>query len=131
MSGTAAQEGMQTPPAKSPRIQRVSLQRFKRFGDVTISIPEHVVFAGPNNTGKTTVLQAIAAWDLAFRRWLELADFNSRKGGYARQNVERLAFSAVPLASFDLLFHERQTGKATVITLVVDGRTVGMEFEFD
>ena len=29
------------------------------------SFPGHVVLAGPNNTGKTTLLQAIAAWDLA------------------------------------------------------------------
>jgi hypothetical protein len=49
-------------------IHRVRLRRFKRFGDVEFVLPGHVVLAGPNNTGKTTVLQAIAAWSLALDR---------------------------------------------------------------
>ncbi|MEJ0036601.1 MAG: AAA family ATPase [Gammaproteobacteria bacterium] len=121
---------VQTAPPKSPRIQRVRLQRFKRFGEVTISIPEHVVFAGPNNSGKTTVLQAIAAWDLAVRRWMELGDFNARNG-YKRQVIERLAFSAIPLVSFDLLFKDRATNQPVVVELTVDGRSIGVEFEYD
>ena len=48
-------------------ITRVVIRRFKRFDEVAFDIPGHIVLAGPNNTGKTTLLQAIAAWDLAFR----------------------------------------------------------------
>ena len=46
-------------------IRKVILRNFKRFEEVTFDIPGHVVLAGPNNTGKTTVLQAIASWSLA------------------------------------------------------------------
>ena len=39
-------------------IRKVILRRFKRFADETFeSLPGHIVLAGPNNTGKTTVLQ--------------------------------------------------------------------------
>ena len=41
-------------------IRKVILRRFKRFQEETFPLPGHIVFAGPNNTGKTTVLQAIA-----------------------------------------------------------------------
>ncbi|MBI4473453.1 MAG: AAA family ATPase [Acidobacteria bacterium] len=50
-------------------IGRVIIRRFKKFQDVTFDLPGHIVLAGPNNTGKTTMLQAVAAWSLAFDTW--------------------------------------------------------------
>ena len=61
-------------------IHTVRIRGFKRFDEVEFRLPGHVVLAGPNNTGKTTVLQAIASWSLALRRWRELNDFNPRQG---------------------------------------------------
>jgi len=53
-------------------IRAVTIRRFKRFEEVTFKLTgRHVVLAGPNNMGKTTILQAIAAWSLAFQRWKE------------------------------------------------------------
>jgi len=53
-------------------IRAVTIRRFKRFEEVTFELTgRHVVLAGPNNMGKTTILQAIAAWSLAFQRWKE------------------------------------------------------------
>ena len=49
-------------------IRSVRIRGFKRFREVDFSLPGHVVLAGPNNTGKTTLLQAIASWALALRR---------------------------------------------------------------
>jgi hypothetical protein len=88
-------------------IRKVTLRRFKRFDDVTFDIPGHIVLAGPNNTGKTTLLQAIAAWSLALNRWKQLNDFQRRRGGYTKAPIARQAFSAVPLRAFDLLWNER------------------------
>ena len=73
-------------------------------------MPGHVVLAGPNNTGKTTVLQAIASWSLALQRWRELNDFNPRQG-YKRAPIARQAFAAVPLRSFDSLWRNRRYSK--------------------
>lgn len=50
-------------------IQRLVVRRFKRFAEAEFVLPGHLVLAGPNNTGKTTVLQAVAAWSLALTRW--------------------------------------------------------------
>src|SRR6266571_6461050 len=88
-------------------ISRVIIRRFKRFGEVTFDLPGHVVLAGPNNTGKTTVLQAIAAWGLAFERWKHLHDFQRHGGAYTRAPITRQTFSAVPLRAFDLLWKDR------------------------
>ena len=114
-------------------IHRVGLRRFKRFGDVEFVLPGHVVLAGPNNTGKTTVLQAIAAWSLALNRWRELNDFQRHRGYYAKAPIARQAFSAVPLRAFDLLWRERDyTGTLEIeIQSAVAGWTVAMELIAD
>ena len=88
-------------------IRKVTLRRFKRFDDVVFDIPGHVVLAGPNNTGKTTLLQAIAAWSLAINRWKQLNDYQKHRGGYTKAPIARQAFSAVPLRAFDLLWNAR------------------------
>ena len=112
-------------------ISRVVIRGFKRFQEVTFDIPGHIVLAGPNNTGKTTLLQAVASWALALNRWRELNDFNKRKG-YARAPIARQAFSSVPLRSFDLLWNRRlYSGNVEIEISETDGRNIAMEFISD
>jgi AAA domain, putative AbiEii toxin, Type IV TA system len=89
-------------------INRVTIRRFKRFREVTFELPGHIVLAGPNNTGKTTVLQAIAAWGLAIDYWKRRNDYQRPRGVYTKQPIARQAFSAVPVRSFDLLWRRRR-----------------------
>ena len=109
-------------------IQAVRIRGFKRFEDVEFRMPGHVVLAGPNDAGKTTVLQAIASWALALRRWRELNDFNRRRG-YARAPIARQAFAAVPLRSFDLLWTDRRyRGRIEIEIRHDEGWSATMEF---
>ncbi len=111
-------------------IRKVILRRFKRFEGVTFDIPDHVVLAGPNNTGKTTLLQAIASWYLALQRWKRLNDYN-RRNGYAKAPIARQAFSSMPLRNFELLWHKRKYFTHHPIEIEVqhkDGWTICMEF---
>ena len=112
-------------------IRKVRIERFKRFDDVEFVLPGHIVVAGPNNSGKTTLLQAIAAWSLALARWKELNDFQRHGGGYTRAPIARQAFSAVPLRSFDLLWRNRAYAGELTITVTTDGWTLPMKFEAD
>lgn len=108
-------------------IHKVRIKGFKRFEELEFRLPGHVVLAGPNNTGKTTVLQAVASWALALRRWRELNDFNPRRA-YARAPIARQAFTAVPLRSFDLLSRDRRYPSTIEIELGHnDGWSVAME----
>jgi len=115
-------------------IRRVTLRRFKRFEDTTFEIPGTVVLAGPNNTGKTTLLQAVAAWSLALNRWKELNNYHRRGGGYERAPIARQAFAAVPLRRFDLLWSGRRydrKGPPVELELETDEWTVTMELVAD
>lgn len=104
-------------------IRKVVIRRFKRFSDVTFELDGHIVLAGPNNAGKTTMLQAVAAWDIAYRRWLELNDFNQRNG-YVRAPIARQAFSAVPVRAFDLVWNDRKY-KGTTIEIEIQWEDPG------
>ncbi len=120
-------------------IRRLVIRRFKRFDEVEFRFPGHVVLAGPNNTGKTTVLQAIAAWDLALTRWRQVRHANvaekpDRPRGkyYSWAPIARQAFAAVPLREFDLLWCEKTTGSPIEIEIQDEvGWTVVMELRYD
>jgi len=113
-------------------IQRVTIRRFKRFEEVTFDLPGHIVLAGPNNTGKTTMLQAVAAWGLALNRWKQLNDFQRHGGAYTKAPIARQAFSAVPLRAFDLLWNERRYSGSIEIEIQSDqGWTVPVELIAD
>ena len=103
-------------------IRQVIIKGFKRFSDITFNLPGHVVIAGPNNTGKTTLLQAIAAWSLGLDTWMRRNDFQRHGGAYTKVPVTRQVFSAVPLRAFDLLWNERRYQQKPIeITIQHDG----------
>ncbi len=112
-------------------ITKVVIRKFKRFDKVTFDIPGHIVLAGPNNTGKTTLLQAIASWSLALERWKQLNDFNPRQG-YVKAPIARQAFSSVPLRSFDMLWHRRRyAGNLEIEVTESNNKPITMEFISD
>ncbi len=113
-------------------IRRVVIRRFKRFNEVTFDLPGHVVLAGPNNMGKTTLLQAIAAWGLALERWKQLNDYQRHGGAYARAPIARQTFSAVPLRDFGLLWRDRKNQQIIEIEIQsLEGWAITMEFEMN
>jgi predicted ATPase len=59
-------------------LTRLRIKNFKRFGDADVELGQSVVFIGPNNSGKTTALQALALWDLGLRKWNERRELWAR-----------------------------------------------------
>ena len=102
-------------------ITKVVVENFKRFARQEFELEENIVLAGPNNSGKTTLLQALTTWAAArWRRWRlgKGKTVRSRDGGprvsRARirtgQPVTRKDFTALPLREFNLLWNATQTG---------------------
>jgi predicted ATPase len=119
-------------------IRRVRLRRFKRFEDTTFRLPGHIVVAGPNNTGKTTLLQAIAAWSLALTRWREVGNYKRQETSrgdmsFRRVPIARQAFAAVPLRQFDLLWRDRRYQRKEPIEIEIgtDDWSLAMSLEAD
>lgn len=91
-------------------IREVRLRYFKQFEEQTFDLSDHLVLAGPNNSGKTTLLQAIVVWSMALRRWT--AERKPEAKGRIRRGVPitRKDFSAIPLREMNLLWTNRSTG---------------------
>ena len=50
-------------------LTRLVVRNFKQLMEIDIPLSQPVVFIGPNNSGKTTALQALALWDLGVKAW--------------------------------------------------------------
>ena len=43
-------------------LTKLTIKNFQRFDEAEVDLGKSVVLIGPNNSGKTTVLQALALW---------------------------------------------------------------------
>ncbi len=87
-------------------LTRIRIRNFKVFGDVDIDLGNPVVFVGPNDSGKTTALQALALWSLGVRRWNEKRAGKSAPEKRPGVTINRKDITAIPLASARQLWRD-------------------------
>lgn len=138
---------MSTPHSGEPSVlTKLTIRNFKRFDEVEIPLSNPVVFVGPNNSGKTSALQALALWELGLRRWKEK---RSERGAPEKRPgvaINRRDLLMVPAPAANLLWRglhvrnvQRVDGKPQTqnirIDVLVEGNTAGQEWkcglEFD
>ena len=110
-------------------LRRVETRNFKVFGDETFDLPEHLVVVGPNNCGKTSLLQAIAAWSEIANHWFETnPDFvRMDDGTYPAAEINLLNFNAAPLPDFPHLWRNQLVNEPICLSLETAGWHVGFE----
>ena len=104
---------MPVPDNVAPMLTKLTVRNFKRWEEAEIELGNPVVFVGPNDSGKTSALQALALWDLGLRRWV------GRRGETAPEKrsgvtVGRRDLVALPVPSARQLWRElavRQTSR--------------------
>ena len=128
-------------------LTKLICRNFKNFGDVEVELGNPVVFIGPNNSGKTTALQALALWEIGLKRW------NEKRSGRANPEkrpgvaINRRDLISIPVPSARLLWRnlqvrdtEKVDGKQRTqnirIDITVEGVTAsrawqcGLEFDY-
>ena len=110
-------------------IRKISICGFKKFAKQEFEIPGHLIVAGPNNSGKTSLLQAVAAWTEIALRWSQRNPDLVREsdGNYAATNITVDSFASVPLADFDHLWADQKTGTPLAVRLESDRWNIGFE----
>ncbi len=130
-------------------LTRIRIRNFKRFKDSDIELGKAVVLIGPNNSGKTTALQALALWDIGLRRWNEKWKGKSSPEKRPGVTINRRDLVSIPVPVANLLWrnlHVRNTsrskenGKPRIenirVDIVVEGVTrdkawsCGLEFDY-
>ncbi len=128
-------------------LTKLTIRNFKRFDEVEVELGDPVVFIGPNNSGKTTAMQALALWEIGVKRWNEKRGGKSTPGSRPRVTVNRRDLYAIPHPSANLLWHDRrvrdthrvegrQATSNVRVDLVVEGVSggkswrCGLEFDY-
>ena len=128
-------------------LTRLTVRNFKRFGAVEVELGNPVVFIGPNNSGKTSAMQALALWDIGVKRWNEKRAGKSAPEKRPGVTVNRRDLFAIPHPSAVHLWRDlhvrdirRVDGRTRTnnvrIDIVVEGVdedkpwTCGLEFDY-
>lgn len=128
-------------------LTRIRIKNFKRLDNVEFELGKTVVLIGPNNSGKTTALQALALWDIGLRRWNEKREGKRSPEKRPGVTINRRDLISIPVPDATLLWRnlhvrdmQRANGKPQTqnirIDITVDGITegkpwtCGLEFDF-
>jgi hypothetical protein len=99
-------------------ISRIQLSNFKTFEALDIEVGPVTLLIGPNNTGKTTVLQALTLWDIALRKWWDQKALSSAKKRTG-VTINRQDLFAIPIPEARLLWYNLHTRSSTTSNINV------------
>ena len=126
-------------------LTKIKVKNFKKLDNIDVELGKTVVLIGPNNSGKTSALQALALWDIGLRQW------NAKREGKASPEkrpgvaINRLELISIPVPNLNLLWSDLHTRtrdmaqkrtKNIRIDVVVEGVTndknwsCGIEFDY-
>ena len=79
-------------------IDYVAIENFKGFKNpVRIHLDDPAVLAGPNNAGKTTVLQALSLWSRAIDAWISKKGAGHQKAQRDAVGINRMTILDIPV----------------------------------
>ncbi|NQU25839.1 MAG: AAA family ATPase [Candidatus Nealsonbacteria bacterium] len=121
-------------------LTKLTTRNFKRFGVAEIELGNPVIFIGPNDSGKTTALQALAVWDVGLKRWNEKRAGKKAPEKRSGVTINRRDLIAVPVPKANLLWRDlhvrdvkqidgKQQTKNVFIDIVVEGVSKGRAWE--
>lgn len=105
----------------------IKIRNFKIFGDeIEVILDQPSVLIGPNNAGKTSVLQALALWSFAVKSW-----FQSKGDTKATKNlssgINRLNLTQLPVQNARFLWNNTEVRKGSSVLIPLE-ITVGIEY---
>lgn len=91
-------------------ITKIIIDHFKQFEHIEVELGQSVVFVGPNNSGKTSIFQALCLWETGVRKYLEAKRLGklNKTGGVT---LNRQVLTNTPIDSMKLLWRNQQSSK--------------------
>ncbi len=117
-------------------LTKLTIRNFKLFESVELELADRVVLIGPNNSGKTSALQALALWDIGVKRWSEkrgAEDVPSTRPGVT---INRRDLITMPIPAAKLMWRDLRTQasgegndrKTIFIEIIAEGVSEGQEW---
>jgi len=111
-------------------LTRLLVRNFKRFAELELELGSVVVFIGPNNSGKSSALEALTLWQLGVRRWVERRGMGlperRRRAGVA---VNRRDLVAAPVPRANLLWRDLRVRQSRRIAGKQHTQNIRIEIE--
>jgi len=96
------------------QIRYVEIEKFKSFDDkIRIELGHPAVLIGPNNAGKTSVIQALALWSRGIKAWYDKKGQPKQKEGRERisAGINRLNLFELPVSDTRQLWKDTRVTK--------------------
>ncbi len=106
----------------------VKIKNFKSFGaEIKVNLDQPSVLIGPNNTGKTSVLQALALWSFGVKSWYQ-AKGDTKATKNLSSGINRLNLTQLPVQNARFLWNNTEVRKGSneLIPLEI---AIGLEFK--
>ncbi len=117
-------------------LTKLICRNFKCFEEIEVELGNPVVFIGPNNSGKTTALQALALWEIGLKRWNENRKGQANPAKRPGVTINRRDLISVPVPNARLLWQnlrvrdaQRPGGRNICIDIIVEGMTAEKKWE--
>ncbi len=119
-------------------ITSITVENFKQFERVEFELGRSALLIGPNNSGKTTALQALTLWNIGVRQWLAKRQGKGAPEKRPGVTINRKDLIAIPVPDANLLWRNlriraaAEPGNGTQnirIAIIVKGITKGKEWE--
>ena len=126
-------------------LTKIKVKNFKKLDNIDVELGKTVVLIGPNNSGKTSALQALALWDIGLRQWNAKREGKTSPEKRPGVAINRLELISIPVPNLNLLWSDLHTRtrdmaqkrtKNIRIDVVVEGVTndknwsCGIEFDY-
>ena len=129
-------------------LTKLTVENFKGIPDCTLSLDNAVVFVGPNNSGKTTALQALSLWEVGVHAWMSKRSEKSKAKKRPGVTINRRDLIAIPVSDAKYLWKKQKVRLSVTdeynkpkpenvhVTITVEGIlddipwTCGLEFDY-
>lgn len=51
-------------------LTNIKIENFKKLGCISFSLSQSLVIIGPNNSGKSTIFQALCLWEIGVKNYI-------------------------------------------------------------
>jgi len=106
-------------------ITKVTITNFKKLENISFNLSQSVVVIGPNNSGKSTIFQALCLWEIGVKNYLQSSQKHDlNKNGAATINRRDLLNSPIADGGFlwrnRIVTHRNEQGYTKHVKLLVE-----------
>lgn len=126
--------------AEIMNIKKLKIKNFKAIKNCEVNLNSKLnVLTGANNSGKTTILEALTIWTEIFYKLLSKAErgsskINAKTGDYKFSNkvnyFDYTEFSSIRIVSYSEIFHNLDVKESIEISLVLESEKGELEISF-